>query len=1720
MKTKHLGRYLIALFLSLCTLCSLTLPVFASVNGEQGDGDNSHLVEGGYSYSGLWGARVTVIDPDNGNPISSYPTIDFACYSSFSGLFAPEAFAGETLHHFDYTSKSHYRNGEALLEFSGDYTAEEFPFWNEGIVPSMVATGGGGASRSEDDPIQKYFRNTKVLKSLSIHLCGTEEIYEAVCGNTYKLLVEPIQYVYLGGVPYVMTATEAALLNQQWGGAISASIAAQEPLYNCPRGMALIHDECGYVAVDMNSLRTDTSSGGGGRYHMDSDIINYLGITIISGNSGNIYYHVYTSVREIPEGYTIDQLEALPLEEQMKLGEELPESGWECVKNRNLPNDDPSLVKDASGVIRYYPYKDKTFQQIPDLIESTLIGDERMMKAVGKVDVYPTTDVEAQYPTGGLGMSSSEPYAPSVLTPLGNPSALIYKAGKEFHTASVRVQWAAAPVKIYYHTITFTMNPDNTVKEFDWTESSDVVTTPTYRPGGDPNCIGTVVGVLGYDPPGAIENDYTYEYPQRGKNNTPPVQRYPGGDIDFSTPDIPPISPNSTIYVSLKKITEIHVAIVVVQLDNPPMIEEATDRIKTFDVTQFIDQTLAAVQGSDHLIALKDKPESSYNNEKMPKHPSHVSDINKGAYMQSKPLTFTANKKVQALNYVNAYGTTVCSSKSHSSHTGSHSASCSSSCTSSHSYGGYSASSISKMDCRYTKEEVIRYFGLNPTVTQAFKDSNGKLVGNDGYKTAEQLANSNQFTEVGFTIHKDYYADPDVVKLSGSHQYSGSKPEYLLPDKSGKPAQADEHAVYDVLLNNDKYWVRYFTGTNIIGPDRQQYAKQDNKDKKEDYNSQTAHRTFSYTSGDNAIDGAQYIAHRDLLSGDQVMGSLAVSGYMAKYANNSQTYDYLKFMENAGFAQKGIQGTTIPARLSIKFSTDAEKISHENRTVWISNSALREQLKASADGKQKDEYNTEYVGGKSKAYLTEKTHVRFGLGGLSSDAVNMYTKYISSSPEIMNNTLKTTNVPTGDALRSIWYTTKHSKGDKIEQCIKQYDSSGHDLSCSGCSKSHSCSWSPVHSGDNIYHKDWDKVLDNKYVLKDVGTHLKDGKYSGKAVFDKTQSDMFISIYTSRTTFRVPLAVEGTTNGERDASGANGLKFDTELLKLKDNQYLAHKTFRDDNYTHPKYGTSMDFPELKINTFDLADTGIANPTNQKEHVHAEYIFSIPTEDFKFNPSIAMAFDDDFRDVNKSVWMLSEQPREVHFKNMLDVRLTVNATDNSTGNSAGSGYPTTISSEWSTDKSDMDVQNATNLPTMKASSAYSAETSTVGGTITAYVVLQDPEFAANPDEVKAKNEETMRQYNEQMEMIRYQIAGAVDAPYLASKLGSKDIFGLAMYTNMANGASLNSSFSKAPYITADALLDKEPMILKDSTIMSAVVTSGNPDKTRNDADIHTPISNSSWSYFALSGERVLNLYGYKDGDASLDISDTTSEGKRKILADERKVQNLKEARAHQKSRLNELNDYLCELLFKQGDTIKAPNGTKPFLDGNQEFVWYNEDYEGFVVAVLEIEFAIGGDNGDITRVNADGHAKTDFHSVYQHESDWRAATNDSVRIDGLRTLTYGVCKNAEDFNIRWNGANANVTLGRDARTFLVQPLPGQMTLLSEKSYDIIQEWANDLDNYEPGIYGMGLELANLRIKFGIPNDNTDNKIIENDSGAWSFFYQPTYYNIRGSVFDTAR
>ena len=81
-----------------------------------------------------------------------------------------------------------------------------------------------------------------------------------------------------------------------------------------------------------------------------------------------------------------------------------------------------------------------------------------------------------------------------------------------------------------------------------------------------------------------------------------------------------------------------------------------------------------------------------------------------------------------------------------------------------------------------------------------------------------------------------------------------------------------------------------------------------------------------------------------------------------------------------------------------------------------------------------------------------------------------------------------------------------------------------------------------------------------------------------------------------------------------------------------------------------------------------------------------------------------------------------------------------------------------------------------------------------------------------------------------------------------------------------------------------------------------------------------------------------------------------------------------------------------------------------------------------------------------------------------------------------------------------------------------------LLTKDGQKTLREWAKKYSKtYSEEIYGMGVEL---RIPVHMSNANscaTGSKSIKSTdehNKKVSFLYQPTYFNIRGSVYDTAR
>lgn len=193
------------------------------------------------------GARVTIVDAETGAVKSA--SIDYTNTN-----------ASDIALHFGKVSKAEYVGGTALSATTSSYT-----FINPTEPLPTIISDGSGASIEE---IRSYFTDEQVVKRIAEH---TRIEFDDLTNGDYKLMVEPIMYITFNGIRTAMTATEAALYNMQTGGEM---INKMGPLShkNLPLAMFLEKDDLGYTAW----------TGSKNSYMTDSDIIQYLGVGIVS----------------------------------------------------------------------------------------------------------------------------------------------------------------------------------------------------------------------------------------------------------------------------------------------------------------------------------------------------------------------------------------------------------------------------------------------------------------------------------------------------------------------------------------------------------------------------------------------------------------------------------------------------------------------------------------------------------------------------------------------------------------------------------------------------------------------------------------------------------------------------------------------------------------------------------------------------------------------------------------------------------------------------------------------------------------------------------------------------------------------------------------------------------------------------------------------------------------------------------------------------------------------------------------------------------------------------------------------------------------------------------------------------------------------------------------------------------------------------------------------
>ena len=227
--------------------------VFADSGGDSNiDNGGGGLGEG--SSQNYWnptddGVRVTVVDSETG--VVKSASVDYS-----------NANVGDIAFHFGKKCKAEYVSGASLSATTSQYVYKT----PSQSLPTIISDGE--SLFADIDQIRSYFTDEQVVREISNHV-GIA--YNKLISGDYKLMLEPIMYITYNGIRTAMTATEAALYNIQTGGDLRSKFA---PLShkNLPLAMFLEKDDLGYR----------TWTGSRTSLVADSDIINYLGIGIVS----------------------------------------------------------------------------------------------------------------------------------------------------------------------------------------------------------------------------------------------------------------------------------------------------------------------------------------------------------------------------------------------------------------------------------------------------------------------------------------------------------------------------------------------------------------------------------------------------------------------------------------------------------------------------------------------------------------------------------------------------------------------------------------------------------------------------------------------------------------------------------------------------------------------------------------------------------------------------------------------------------------------------------------------------------------------------------------------------------------------------------------------------------------------------------------------------------------------------------------------------------------------------------------------------------------------------------------------------------------------------------------------------------------------------------------------------------------------------------------------
>ena len=244
---KRIFTFLLSLLLIL-GICPMSALADTGGSGNV-DGGGGNMGQGTSQNSwnpGMDGVRVTVVYSETQKPASA--SIDLTSKTPAIKI------------HFGKVSKIQYRDGSSISPTTSSYV-----YYNPAItMPRIISTG---RSKASIEAIKKYFCDEIIVRYIA-ELTGIS--YDDLITGKYKLFLEPIAYFKHNGIMYAMTAHEAALYDNQTGGALRRTMTSLTHK-NLPLAMYLEYSDLGFAAYSGPTNKTCSND----------TIIAYLGMGIV-----------------------------------------------------------------------------------------------------------------------------------------------------------------------------------------------------------------------------------------------------------------------------------------------------------------------------------------------------------------------------------------------------------------------------------------------------------------------------------------------------------------------------------------------------------------------------------------------------------------------------------------------------------------------------------------------------------------------------------------------------------------------------------------------------------------------------------------------------------------------------------------------------------------------------------------------------------------------------------------------------------------------------------------------------------------------------------------------------------------------------------------------------------------------------------------------------------------------------------------------------------------------------------------------------------------------------------------------------------------------------------------------------------------------------------------------------------------------------------------------